>query len=147
MFSSTSRSGVCWMSPFRSRKERPAIDFQSFPSAISLMVKSNSLRAAKSTMGADLRLPSASTAALAPISPALSAGFASLSAAIALTSEANDGVEVCSTARSKFFASAATSASEVPCGGASISLLSGTRAAGCASQVGYQNDRISRFDW
>jgi hypothetical protein len=31
------------------------------------------------------------------------------------------------------------------CGGASISLLFGTSAAGCASQVGYQNDAISRF--
>ena len=80
------------------------MDFQSFPSAISLMVKSNSLRAAKSTIGADFRLPSASTAALAPISPAFSAGLAALSAAIARTSEANEGVDVCSTARSKFFA-------------------------------------------
>ena len=29
-------------------------------------------------------------------------------------------------------------------GGASISWLPGTSAAGCASQVGYQNERISR---
>jgi len=32
-------------------------------------------------------------------------------------------------------------------GGASISLLPGTSAAGCASHVGYQNDLISRFAW
>ncbi len=32
-------------------------------------------------------------------------------------------------------------------GGASISLLFGTSAAGWASQVGYQNDLISRLDW
>src|SRR5262249_48623449 len=68
-------------------------------------------------------------------------------AAIALTSEAKDGVDVCTTARSKFFASATTSVSDVPCGGASISLLSLTRAAGCASQVGYQYDATSRFVW
>ena len=111
------------------------------------MVKSNSLRAAKSTIRADLRQPSASTAALAPISPAFSDGLAALSAAIARTSEAKEGVDVCSTARSKFFASATTSASEIPCGGASINLLFATRAAGCASQVGYQNDLISRLDW
>jgi hypothetical protein len=46
-----------------------------------------------------------------------------LSAAIARASEANEGVDVCSTAGSKFFASATTSASENPCCGASISLL------------------------
>jgi hypothetical protein len=66
---------------------------------------------------------------------------------IAFTSEANEGVEVCTTAKSKFLASAATSASEMLCGGASISLLFGTSAAGCASHVGYQNDAISRFVW
>ena len=32
----------------------------------------------------------------------------------------------------------------MPCGIASISLESGTSAAGWASQVGYQNERISR---
>jgi hypothetical protein len=31
--------------------------------------------------------------------------------------------------------------------GPSISLLFGTRAAGWASQVGYQKERISRFAW
>jgi hypothetical protein len=35
----------------------------------------------------------------------------------------------------------------MPAGGASISLLPGTSAAGCASHVGYQKDRISRFAW
>jgi hypothetical protein len=33
------------------------------------------------------------------------------------------------------------------CGGASISLLSTTSAAGCASQVGYQKEATSRFVW
>ena len=68
-----------------------------------------------------------------------------MSAVIAFTSEVKEGVDVCTTARSKFLASATTSASEVLCGGASMSLLFGTSAAGCASQVGYQNDAISRF--
>ena len=97
--------------------------------------------------GAALRVPSALTAALAPINPTFSAGLASLRAVIAFTSEAKEGVEVCTTARSKFFASATTSASEVLCGGASISLLSLTSAAGCASQVGYQKEATSRFVW
>ena len=91
--------------------------------------------------------PWASTAALAPINPAFSPGFAALSAAIVFTSEAKEGVDVCSTTKSKFLASATTSARDVRWGGASISLLSGTSAAGCASQVGYQNDLISRFVW
>src|SRR5258706_10837528 len=34
-----------------------------------------------------------------------------------------------------------------PRAGASIKRLSGTRAAGCASQVGYQKDRISLRAW
>jgi hypothetical protein len=110
-----------------------------------LIVKSNSLRAAKSTTGAAFKVPSASTAALAPINPTFSAGLASLRAVIALTSDAKEGVDVCTTAKSKFRTSATTSASEVLCGGASISLLFGTIAAGCASQVGYQNDATSRF--
>jgi hypothetical protein len=66
-------------------------------------------------------------------------------AVIAFTSEAKEGVDVCTTAKSKFLACATTSANEVLCGGASISLLSATIAAGCASQVGYQKDATSRF--
>ncbi len=73
---------------------------QSRPSAISLMVKSNSLPATKSIAGELLRLASGSTATFAPTKPAFSCGLASLSASMTLTSEANEGVEVCSTARS-----------------------------------------------
>lgn len=40
-----------------------------------------------------------------------------------------------------------TSSTDTPLAGASINLLSGTSAAGWASQVGYQNDRISRRAW
>src|SRR2546421_5323097 len=48
---------------------------------------------------------------------------------------------------SNSFASARQLFTSISCGGQSISLLFGTRAAGCASQVGYQNDRISRLAW
>ena len=42
----------------------------------------------------------------------------------------------------------ATTSSQVrSAGGASISTLSGISAAACASQVGYQNERISRRAW
>ena len=34
-----------------------------------------------------------------------------------------------------------------PSAGASSTRLPGTSAAGCASQVGYQNERIPRFAW
>src|SRR5579862_4871945 len=40
-----------------------------------------------------------------------------------------------------------TSSTERSSGGASISLLPGTHAAGWASQVGYQKERISRRAW
>ena len=73
---------------------------QSRPSAISLMVKSNSLPATKSMARELSRLLCGSTATLAPTNPALSRGFAALSASMTRTSEAKDGVEVCSTARS-----------------------------------------------
>ena len=62
-------------------------------------------------------------------------------------SEPNEGVEVCITTRSKFFTSGAMSSKESLCGGASISLEFSTSAAGCANQVGYQNDLTSRFIW
>ena len=42
---------------------------------------------------------------------------------------------------------AVTASSPTRAGGASISLLSGTSAAGWASQVGYQKLRISRRAW
>ncbi len=67
------------------------------PSATSLIVKSNSLRATKS-MAFDARSdPSASTATFAPIMPIFSAGFASLNSSAVRTSCRNDGVDVCST--------------------------------------------------
>ena len=120
---------------------------QSLSSATSLIVKSNSLRATKSITGPSRREPSASTATLAPIMPIFSAGLAAFIASAHFTSEAKEGTEVCSTARSKSFTMASTSASVCLCGGASIRRLFSTRAAGWASHVGYQNDLISRRAW
>ena len=79
--------------------------------------------------------------------PIFRVGFAAFSASAHFTSEAKEGTEVCMTTRSKSCAWASTSASVVPCGGASISLLFSTRAAGWASQVGYQKLLISRLAW
>jgi hypothetical protein len=69
------------------------------------MVKSNSLRATKSIAGEALRLASGSTATLAPIMPIFKLGLSALSASAVLTSTEKDGVEVCSTTRSRFTAS------------------------------------------
>src|SRR5215475_15357581 len=86
-----------------------------------------------------------STATLAPIIPILRSGLRALSASAVRTSEANDGVDVCITTSSRLTASGATSSNLRRCGGASISFEPSTRAAGCASQVGYQNERTSRL--
>ncbi len=47
-------------------------------------------------------------------------------------------------ARDVFEAEPGGGARRSPAGGASTSRLPGTSAAGCASHVGYQNDRTSR---
>ena len=120
------------------------MSFQAISSAASLMVKSNSLRATKSTAGASLRLCSDSTATLAPIMPILTPGLMSLIQAATFASDLNDGVEVCITIRSRSLMSPTMSSNFSWCGGASISLEPSTSAAGWASQVGYQNDLISR---
>ena len=93
------------------------------PSATSLIVKSNSLPATKSIAVDAPRLPAGSTATFAPIRPALRSGLTAFIASIVLMSDANDGADVCRTARSNSRARARTSASVMPCGGASISLL------------------------
>ncbi len=64
------------------------------------MVKSNSLRATKSTSGASIRLRSGCTATLAPIRPTFSFGLASFIASITFTSDLNEGVEVWTTSMS-----------------------------------------------
>src|SRR6185437_9126034 len=64
------------------------------PSAISLMVKSNSLRATKSIGAPWARLSAGCTATLAPTKPIFSDGLAAFSASATFTSDAKDGVEV-----------------------------------------------------
>ena len=120
---------------------------KSRPSATSRHVKSNSLRATKSMAAPASRLSPGCTATFAPTNPIFSAGFASFSACATFASDANDGVEVWITTRSRPFTSARIGSSPIRAGGASISLDPGTSAAGCASQVGNQNDLISRFAW
>ncbi len=93
------------------------------------------------------RLSAGCTATLAPTKPIFSDGLASLSACATFTSDAKDGVEVWITTMSCSRAAASTGSMPRLAGGASISRLPSTRAAGCASQVGYQNERISRLAW
>ena len=69
-------------------------------SATSLIVKSNSSRATKSTAGAPFRLPSASTATLAPIRPTFRSGLSAFICSAVLASLAKEGVEVWMTTRS-----------------------------------------------
>ncbi len=109
MFSSTVRSSLCTMVPSPLRQESPAMRPKSRPSATSLMVKSNSLRATKSIAGDAFRLSSGSTATFAPIMPIFRLGLSALSASAVRTSDENDGVEVCITTRSRLVASGAMS--------------------------------------
>ena len=69
------------------------------------------------------------------------------SALMHFTSESNEGTEVWTMHSSKSFAWATTCSSVMSAGGASISLELGTSAAGWASQVGNQKERISRLAW
>ncbi len=147
MVSRIGRSGLWVTTPRELRQLRPGICDQGWSSATSLMVKSNSLRATKSTAGASIMLRSGCTATLAPIRPALICGLAAFKASMVATSDLKDGTEVWATTRSKPLAMAVTSLSFCPCGGASTSLDFSTRAAGWASQVGYQKERISRLAW
>ena len=78
------------------------MSLQGLPSATSLMVKSNSLRATKSTARPAIRLFSGSTATLAPMKPILMSGLIALIISAVFTSDLNDGVEVCITTRSRF---------------------------------------------
>jgi len=110
-------------------------------------VKSNSFRATKSIAFEAESARSGLTATCAPTKPIRSSGFFSFSASATRTSWANDGVLVCSTASSYSAARGRMSSSVRSAGGASTRREPGTSAAGCASQVGYQNDRISRRAW
>jgi hypothetical protein len=72
------------------RYDSPAMSLNGLPSATSLIVKSNSLRPTKSISGDARRLPSGSTATLAPTIPILSDGLTSLSALTVPMSDEKD---------------------------------------------------------
>jgi hypothetical protein len=110
-------------------------------------VKSNSSRATKSIAADACSEGPGCTATFAPTRPTVSDGLAALSASATFTSPGNVGELVCSTASSYSRAGRTTSSRDRPAGWASTSVLPGTIAAGCASQVGYQYDRISRLAW
>src|SRR5215469_11252980 len=90
---------------------------------------------------------SGSTATCAPTKPIISFGFTSFIASAVLTSARNEGVLVWMKHSSNSLARGRTSSSLMFAAGASMSLLSGTMAAGWASQVGYQKERTSRRAW
>ena len=97
MSSSVARSLLWMITPSLVAVGNPSTGAQSRPSAISLMVKSNSLRATKSITAPCARLSSGCTATLAPTKPIFSDGLAAFSASATFTSDAKDGVEVCIT--------------------------------------------------
>ena len=66
-------------------------------------------------------------------------------AVLEFMSDIKDGVLVCKMASSKSLIKSTISLKVRPRAGASISLLPSNNAAGCASHVGYQNERISRL--
>ncbi len=114
------------------------------PCATSCTVKSNSLRATKSSAALARSEGPGATATAAPTMPTVSWGFSAFSASATLLSPAKDGVLVWITQRSYCRARGRTSSSVRPSGGASTRRDPGTSAAGWASQVGYQKERISR---
>src|SRR5215813_6149396 len=68
-------------------------------------------------------------------------------ASAVFTSARKEGVLVWMKQSSNSLDCCSTASSVTLAAGASMSLLSGTRAAGWASQVGYQNERTSRRAW
>ena len=122
--------------PFTSPRGRPC--------AISAQAWSNSPTPTQSTAPASRSEASGSTATWAPTIPTRSCGFSPFSRSATRRSLPKEGVLVCITTWSYSRASGATWSTVRPSGGASTSRLPGTSAAGCASHVGYQNDRISR---
>src|ERR1700722_15161937 len=123
------------------------MDSSERPSATSATVKSNSSLATKSMAGEAWSDRSGWTATLAPTKPTSRSGFFAFSASATFTSPVNVGELVCRIIRSCWSARVTMSSRVRPAGGASTSVLPGTRAAGWASQVGYQYERISRFAW
>jgi hypothetical protein len=78
----------------------PSTSASGLPSAISLMVKSNSLPATKSMASDASTDASGETATCAPTKPSRMPGFSAFRASATLTSAGKDGVLVCSTTSS-----------------------------------------------
>ena len=115
------------------------------PSATSAQAWSNSPTPTQSTAGAARRDASGSTADVgADHAHAGALGFSRFKRSATRTSLPKEGVLVCITTWSYSRASGATCSTVRPSGGASTRRLPGTSAAGWASHVGYQNERISR---
>ena len=122
--------------PFTSASRRP--------SETSAHAWSNSPTPTQSTARAAPSDAAGSTATWAPTMPTRTPGFSCFKRSATRTSLPNEGVLVCITTWSYSRASGATWSTVRPSGGASTRRLPGTSAAGWASQVGYQNERISR---
>jgi len=144
MFSSVARASLCTMRVSALRYDSPEILLQSRPSATSLIVKSNSLPATKSTALDALRLPAGFDRHFGADQARFQVGVGGF--------ERLDRLDVGSKGRRR---SVQNDKIEVARGchdvaefqavrRASMSLLPSTSAAGWASQVGYQNERISR---
>jgi len=92
-----------------------------------------------------MRLFSGSTATLAPMKPILMSGLIALIISAVFTSDLKEGVEVCITTRSAAFDLRRDVLESQAVRRGIDQLRASTSAAGCASQVGYQNERTSRF--
>ena len=125
----------------------PLTSASGMPSAISLQVKSNSSRQTKSIASDAVSELCGSTCTFAPTRPMTIDGLRFFRSSQKSASVGNDGVLVWMMTRSYPAAIFSVSSTPRPSAGASSTRLSGTRAAGCASHVGYQNERISRFAW
>ena len=137
----TGRSSLCTMTPPALRYDRPLMPDQSRPSATSLTVKSNSLRATKSTAGASRQAGVGLDGDLGADQADLEAGIGGLEAPRSPARRTRTRASRCAARRGRSRAPRRTTASRpMRCGGASISFEPSTRAAGCASQVGYQNE-------
>ncbi|MCY1293758.1 hypothetical protein D9M69_438550 [compost metagenome] len=79
--------------------------------------------------------------------PIITPGLRCFSASANLASVGKEGVLVWMMTSSYSAAMSSVCCTESSSAGASSTRLPGTSAAGCASQVGYQNDLISRLAW
>ncbi len=104
--------------------------FERFAVGIIDDLVSNSRRTTKSMARVRLRISSGSTVTGGPTKQTCSFGFASFIIEAILISTSSPGVEVNSTSSSKSLPISMVCSIEMPCGGASTTLLSGSMPAG-----------------